>query len=202
MSSTLQENAKYRLNQLYNDILHEFKNNNTDSAYIINNINNYENAIENYYLDYMEDKQILKTHKKQLKECQIELEFKINSNRNELLKDHKIDIKHDLNTADGLVQYGKEIITDSNSSLVRTIQNIEESKKIGSITLTKINQQNEQINKISQDTVEIDSTLSRTNKIIKRIARKIYGDKCICTSIMFIIIFIIIICVLKYANYY
>jgi len=148
-------------------------------------LHTYENNLDAMQMELkslpMQQKKIYrkkhKEHKQKLKEIRNELEWKKSSNtKRELVGDHLED-KPDLTTADGMMSHGQNVLSDSKESLARSLAVVADTAQIGRATAQRLAAQREQLQKIFDDIKSIDSTLSRSNKILKRIARKIGTDK-------------------------
>ena len=101
----------------------------------------------------------------------------------------------DLETADGLMKHGLEVQDKSKDSLQRTLRVVHETKVIGQDTVVKLEQNTEQIQGMYDKLESIETTLQRSTKIIKIMARKVATDKYIwvIAFIVFgVIIFIIV----------
>jgi hypothetical protein len=117
----------------------------------------------------------------------------------ELLGDHVIDI--DIKSNDDLMKHGLDVQKDSKDSLTRTIKVINDTKVIGEELLKKLKQNTEQIEQMHDKLESIETTLSRSTKVIKRIARKVASDKYIWVIGILIFIAIITIIVLHYVKH-
>jgi len=119
----------------------------------------------------------VREYKKFLRDTKNDFEWKKKQDtKGELLGDHKVDVK-DLNSNNGLMDHGREVLAESKGSLERTLGVVAKTQEIGAATLTKVDDQNKQLEKIHNDVRDIDSVLARSNKVIKRIGRKMLTDK-------------------------
>jgi len=164
-------------------------------------LHTYENNLDAMQMELkslpMQQKKIYrkkhKEHKQKLKEIRNELEWKKSSNaKRELVGDH-IEDKPDLTTADGMMDHGRNVLADSKESLARSLAVVADTTQIGRATAQRLAAQREQLEKIFDDIKSIDSTLSRSNKILRRIARKIGTDKYLWVVIFLVFFFIIFI---------
>jgi len=142
-------------------------------------------------------KKKFRQYKKQLKEMKNDFEWKkSNKIRSDLLKDHE-EANPELNTADGLMEHGKTILKEGKESLERTAATLGRTAEIAKKTAEKLAEQQRQLEKIFDDIKSIDSTLTRSTRIIKRIGRKIATDKYLWVIIFIVIFFIIFIIIWK-----
>ena|ERR1700744_5525093 len=170
------------------------------------NINMIERSLED--LDLILEKLKLASiiqeidNKKEIKELktkykQLKIEYREkhnNSNKCELLKGAN-EKQSPLETNADYIQHGKEVQKASNDSLDRTLDTINLTIDIGKDTAKKLYEQNEQITKITDEVANMDSTLTRTNKYINRIGRRLITDKCVW---IFVILIILVISLLLY----
>jgi t-SNARE complex subunit (syntaxin) len=115
-------------------------------------------------------------------------------NKNELLGDAE-GKQTDLSTGDGLMKHGLEVQESSKESLQRTLGKVTETTQIGRDTANKLSEQTKQLEGMHDTLEDIQTSLQRSTKIIKRMARKLASDKyiwCICFCVLAAIIFIII----------
>lgn len=75
------------------------------------------------------------------------------------------------------MNYGLEIQTKSKDSLQNSLKVIEETKRIGQETIQRMELNTEQIISIHDKVETIETTLSRSIKVVKRIGRKMITDK-------------------------
>jgi len=134
-----------------------------------------------------------KEHKQKLKEIRNELDWKkTNNTKRELIGD-QLENKPDLTSADGMMEHGRSVMIDSKESLARSLAVVADTTQIGRATAQRLAAQREQLQKIFDDIKSIDSTLSRSNKILKRIARKIGTDKYLWVVVFLVFFFVIFI---------
>lgn len=89
---------------------------------------------------------------------------------------------------------GDVLIDKAEKSLARTKKLVVESEQMGINTLQKMEQQNEQMDKIYEDFDEIDGNLARSKRIIGHIAQSAVNDRCI--QILTLLVFIAVVVVL------
>ena len=105
------------------------------------------------------------------------------------------DSQTEMSTIDGMINHGNKVLSQSKASLVRTVQTIQDAREIGIDINNKLEQQTQQTERMYDHIDSIDSTLGRSTKILKRMARKMLTDKylwCVITLVLGAIIFIII----------
>lgn len=124
---------------------------------------------------------ILRDHKHTLKELKNEYDWrKANSDKNSLLDGATAGATGaDMTTADGLMKHGLEVQDKSKESLERTRRVVAEAKDIGIDTVAKLDANTHQIEAMYDNLTSIDTTLARSTKVIKRMARKMATDKVI-----------------------
>jgi len=152
--------------------------------------------------DKTEFKVMLREHKNKLKELRTQYESKKGTIvRDELLGDAEADPTADkLETAEGLMEHGLKIQDKSKQSLERTLGVIAQTKEIGTDTVLKLETNTKQIEGMYDELEMIESSLARSTKIIKRIARKMATDKYIWVMIILLICVVIVIIVMGKVN--
>lgn len=103
-------------------------------------------------------------------------------------------------SADELMKLGLKTQEESNDSLKRTQQRINDAKDIGIDINLKLAQDTEKLAKLDHDLEAIGTTLDRTKKVINRIGRKIATDKIVWLFAILIMCAIVLI-LLKHYNY-
>jgi flagellar hook-length control protein FliK len=145
-------------------------------------------------------KQKLKNHNDTYDALKNEYEWKQTSNvSNELLGDVKTKIV-DYDSAEGLMKHGLEIQDQSKDSLNRSISVVVQTKALGTETAQKLEQQTEQLGNVGNDLDKIDDILTRSNKIIRLIGRRIMTDKYV--WVLIILIILAIVGIVLYKRYY
>lgn len=115
----------------------------------------------------------LREHKTALKEFRADYDARKSAGaKDELLGDYGGEAGPDMTSPDSLMQHGLDVQAQSKSSLQRTVGVIAETKEIAVDTIAKLEQNTEQIAGMSDKLDEIESTLARSTKIIRRLARK------------------------------
>jgi hypothetical protein len=125
---------------------------------------------------------ILRDHKLNLKELKTEYEWrKSSSDKNALMDGAKPAgaSAADMASADGLMKHGLEVQQAGTDSLGRTLRTINETKDIGIDLNAKLDANTHQIEAMYDNLTSIDTTLARSTKVIKRMARKMATDKVI-----------------------
>lgn len=119
-----------------------------------------------------EYKQQLRDHKTTLKNFRHEYDQKkSNARRSELLGEE------DRETAEGLMKYGSSIQEKSKPVLKNTLNIIHDIIQVGVDTMGKLEANKAQMEEMYDKLESIESTLTRSTRMIKRIARKIATDK-------------------------
>jgi methyl-accepting chemotaxis protein len=103
----------------------------------------------------------------------------------------------DQKTPDDLMKYGMKLQEDDNTRLKNIARTVEDAKEIGIITNQKLADQTDVIVKIDDDLNQIETTLERTAKVIKRIARRLLTDKCIWALVLMLVVGIIMLILFK-----
>jgi len=116
--------------------------------------------------------------------------------KSDLLSDHA-DIKVDLDTQDGLIQHGKNIMSDSKESLERSLAAIGTAAEVGRNTAAQMDRQFNQLGGIKNDLGTMESTLARTNKVVRRIARKMSTDKLLWVVVFLVFVAVAVIVIYK-----
>jgi len=124
---------------------------------------------------------ILRDHKHTLKELKSEYEWrKASSDKNQLMDGAKAPASAaDMTTADGLMKHGLDVQAAGTASLERTLRVVHEAKDVGIDTVAKLDANTHQIEAMYDNLTAIDTTLARSTKVIKRMARKMATDKVI-----------------------
>lgn len=124
---------------------------------------------------------LLRDHKSTLKELKNEYDWrKANSDKNALMDGAKPSATAaDMTTADGMMRHGLEVQDRGTESLQRTLRVVGEAKDIGIDTVAKLDANTHQIEAMYDNLTAIDTTLARSTKVIKRMARKMATDKVI-----------------------
>jgi len=89
---------------------------------------------------------------------------------------------------------GDVLLDKAEKSLARTKKLVVESEQIGINTLQKMENQNEQMEKIYEDFDEIDGNLARSKRILGHIAQSAVNDRCI--QVLTVLVFIAVVVVL------
>jgi hypothetical protein len=154
--------------------------------------------------DKLEWKMALREHKNSLKELKNEWEFKENrGNKDELFEDYddeEAQLKRkgvEEKTTEELMKYGFDTQKSSKESLQRTLGVIEQTKDVGTDTVLKLEANTAQIEGLYDSLESIESSLARSTKVLKRIARKMATDKAIWVVILILIGVIVAVIVLK-----
>ena len=128
--------------------------------------------------DKAELKQMLRDHRSTLKELKADYEQKRGGAvKDELLGDHEEDGAAGQETADSLMAHGFKTQAASAESLQRTLATIEMSKEVGTDAVLKLESNTKQVEGLYDQLEQIESSLQRSTKIIRRIARKVATDK-------------------------
>jgi len=114
----------------------------------------------------------------------------------DLLSDNP-EVKVDLDTQDGLIQHGRNIMSDSKESLERSLQAIGAASEAGRNTALQLDRQFNQLGGIKNDLGTMESTLARTNKVVRRIARKMSTDKLLWVVVFFVFVAVVAIIIYK-----
>ena len=161
--------------------------------------------MELYYLDddnllRNKYKQCLRDYKSILKELRNQYESK-NSKliKDELLNiDNSTETKQDDEKEEGLMKHGLNIQNKSTDSLHHTIRIIDDTKHIGQEINTKLDATTAQIIGLYDKLEVIESILSRSTRVIKRIARKMVTDKYVWVVVA--IVFCVIVFIILWQN--
>jgi len=146
-----------------------------------------------------EFKVTLREHKNALKELRNDFEWKKSTQvKNELVGEGGGDEEDQKETAEGLMQHGLDVQDKSKASLERTLGKIQDTKIIGQDINVKLEQNTAQIEGIYDKIESIETTLQRSTKVIKRIARKMATDKYI--WVVAILVFAAIVFILIWKN--
>lgn len=142
---------------------------------------------------------IIRDHKNVLKQLKNEYEWrKANSDKNSLMDGAKASATGaDFQSAEGLMQHGLDVQDKSKQSLERTLRVVHEAKDIGIDTVAKLDANTHQIEAMYENLTAIDTTLARSTKVIKRMARKMATDKVIWVFAFLVFAAIIFIIVYK-----
>lgn len=95
---------------------------------------------------------------------------------------------------------GDVLLDKAEKSLARTKKLVVESEQMGISTLQKMENQNEQMDKIYEDFDEIDGTLARSKRILGHIAQSAVNDRCIQVLTLFVFIAIVVVLVQSFSG--
>lgn len=146
--------------------------------------------------DRIEMRQMLREHKSTLKELTNEYQLR----RSEVVK-HELFGDHEEKQlgpeigegADDMMERGLGIQQSSKESLARTLATIEATKEVGTETVLKLEANTKQVQNMYDELEMIESSLQRSNKIIRRIARKMMTDRYIWVMIVMLVIVVIVV---------
>jgi len=145
---------------------------------------------------YMQKWKAHRQHKKDW-ETRLESERKFNT-REQLMDGHAVEKKGaDFDTADGLMQHGAAVQADTKEAIARGQAVVKDARDLGVGITTRLDAQNKQTANMIDDLASIDNTLTRANKTLRRIARKIGTDKYLWVLIFLVIVAVIFIIVWK-----
>jgi len=137
----------------------------------------------------------LKQHKQNLEDMKNQIEWKqTDSVRKDLVGDHQPKVV-DYDSGAGLMKHGLEVQQESKDSLARSVQTVHQTLAVGKETANKLDQQTQQMANMIDNLDDIGSTLDRSKKIIRDIARRVATDKYMWVLIVLVfgaIVFIII----------
>lgn len=140
----------------------------------------------------------MKEHKAFYDRMKNDYEWKqTDSTRRDLIGDRKAKAV-DYDSADGLMRHGLEVQQESKESLQRSVGKVHESLQVGKETAAKLDQQTEQMAGMIDKLDEIDSTLTRSMRVIKDIGRKILTDKYM--WMLIVLVFAAIVFIIVYKN--
>jgi len=163
----------------------------------------FENAFDNFKIelqalskkDQRNYKKKRKEHGDRLVQLRNDVEFKAQQGNRDALLGPGGEGGPDLQTEDGVINHGRQVLGESKDSLERTLGVVNQTTAIGVKVTEQLQKQTEQIEKAYETMDEIESTLKRSTKIINRMARKVATDKYIwvvaflvLAAILFIII--------------
>jgi hypothetical protein len=152
---------------------------------------NQLDTAENQSFD-TKSKDLIQIHKKDYKDLKNEYDWNVKINTKEqLFTDHIPTTNNDAMT------YSLDIMHDSEKSLIRTLKLVENTKIIGEQVVQKLHMNTEQIEGMYDKLESIETTLSRSMKIVRRIFRKIATDKVIWVVTFLVIVAVIYIIVKK-----
>ena len=97
-----------------------------------------------------------------------------------------------------LMEHGLKVSNQSTEHLKNILRVTNDAKEIGTTTCQTLDNQGNQIAHISQNLEQIDTTMSRSKKVISRIGRKLLTDKCLWIVGLLLIAASIFIIVYKY----
>lgn len=146
-----------------------------------------------------EYKIMLRDHKSSLKELKNEFEWKkAAATKDELLADGSNGADNtELETAEGMMKHGLDIQDKSKQSLERTLRVVQDTKTIGQDTNAKLEANTAQIEGMHDKLESIESTLQRSTKVIKRMARKMATDKYVWVIVFLVFVAIVFLIVWK-----
>ena len=128
----------------------------------------------------------LRKHRSNIKDLKQELR---NLQKAELINNSSSSRNNssDLSSVEGYIEHGTKIMEKSKDSLYRTIKVIGETQEIGVEVNQKLEMQTEKIGAMNDNIDSIDSTLNRSTKILKRMARKMASDRYIWVVILIVL---------------
>jgi preprotein translocase subunit Sss1 len=148
-------------------------------------IHEYGNALDSFKFELRSQapanrslyKEKAKKFKSNLRKYKSDLKWQETQNTRDQLFDGATAGGADEATAEGYMKKGLDIQQQSKESLQRSAAKVAETQQIGRETAVKLAQQTKQLEKVADDLDSIESTLARSTKIIKRMARKVSTDK-------------------------
>lgn len=127
--------------------------------------------------DKTEYKARLRRHKTAFEELNNAYQWKVtDSIRSSLVGDHKAQVV-DYESADGLMRQGLEVQDASKASLERTNAKVQETIVVGAATAAKLQQQAEQMYGMVDSLDVMGSTLDRSKRVLRAMARRVMTDR-------------------------
>jgi len=200
------ETLSGEINELF-DNLDKSKKREADLVSINSKLKEFENPLDTMHLDlksldvsvkkkYM---QKYKAYKNAKKEWEQKLDWqKKNSTRDALMDGATPDkTGADFETPSGLMDHGLAVQSDTKASLERALGVVKDARDLGQATSQKLDAQNKQMANMLDELASIDSTLTRANKTLRRIARKVGTDKYLWVMIGLVVAAVIFLIVWK-----
>lgn len=97
---------------------------------------------------------------------------------------------------DAALEYGSNVQDASMIAMKRALQDCAEAKQVGIQTVGQLESQTMQMEQVSDDLDDIDSTVTRASRIISQMLRRTATDKCIWLLASILVIGILIMIVL------
>jgi len=137
-------------------------------------------------------KKKFKAYKKQMKDWQNELEWKQKGAvQDELFRKGDGTMAGPNGPTDvtpgGMMSYGRGLMDENKQALGRIAGVVDETRKVGAATAIAIDRQNATLGELIDKLDSIEGTLTRANKVVKRIARRMAGDK-----YLWVVIFLVV----------
>jgi hypothetical protein len=195
--------------QLMLDGLDKSKRPELDLAEIGSRLRDFQTALDGANLELKhlgahvqknEFTKMLRDHKLNLRQLKTDYDWaKASSDKNALMDGAKPAgaSAADMASADGMMQYGLNVQQASMESLKNSIRTINETKEIGININAQLDANTHQIETMHDNLTSIDTTLARSTKVIKRMARKMATDKVIWVFTFLIIAAVVAIIVLR-----
>merc|ERR1711933_265392 len=89
-----------------------------------------------------------------------------------------------------------QIQNESQASVKRSMQAVLQAEQVGIATLVKMHQQEEQMNRISEEVEDIKANIKRSKKLLAQIARGAAHDRCVRMLCLMITIAVLVMIVL------
>lgn len=187
-----------QLDSHHKEISEEFEKKYPNNLWISEKYDTYRRLFE-IWRSQLVDNQTLEGNidavKKHVKQLRYIRDYVQNKTKQELFEGASQNKPKCPSTSTEMIEHGLAINAETNASLDRTKAIVAETATLGGATLVKIGQQNQQIAKSIDELAEIDTILARSNKIIRRIGRKIAGDKLLWfLGFLIIVAIVVIVC--------
>jgi len=174
----------------------------------IDKLTEFENALTAFRVELSSlDNEDKKVYKKKCQEYERsydklsnELEWQKSYNVRDELIGEAAGAINSLNTDDGLIEEGKKTLAESKMALERMQGTISDTQAVAIATAAEMNKQQNQLTEIHDNIGKMDTTLSRANKYVRRVGRKMISDKLLWVMLFLVFVCILVIIIYKYTH--
>jgi SNARE protein len=102
--------------------------------------------------------------------------------------------------AGDLIQHGRNVMDETDKSIMRSEAVVEETIQIGTQTAEALRGQTKQLEKIVDDLDEIHFSLKKSFGVLKDITRGLATDKCIMVLLFLVVVGVVVVIVMKFVK--
>ncbi|KAH7822109.1 putative plant SNARE (NPSN) [Monocercomonoides exilis] len=113
---------------------------------------------------------------------------KVNSTGSAALIDSSAPAPKQPKTEEDMLELGKKIQAETEDSLQRTAQMSSETVSVAQKTAVQLRSQTEQMNRIEDSLVELDSDIDRGKAVLRRMFRRVWSDKLLVVLLLLMVL--------------